>query len=876
MTRERIAGRGARMAIGAMLWATAVCASALPLRAQQPPRGIPKFTLPTSPIDLTGPARPGTYLADVGRRAALFGDEAGGFEAWTWPVKLVRDLSFAFRIPEYDEPIEGRAIAQRVEVHPGYRTIVYSHATFTVRAHIVAALDAPGALILLDVESVRPLEVLVRMHADFNLQWPGGFGGQHIGWNVARRGFQLTQGGVERINGVVASPAATAGTQHASHDAPAFGSQFRMAIDTTLARTHFLPIVIAGGIMPRDSVWAIADRLIADAPRIVAEKAEHYERVRTTQVSIRTPDAALDRAFEWAKVSLDRQRACNPDLGCGLVAGYGKAGTGNFRPGFGWYFGGDAAINSFAMDALGQFDLVREGLTFLGTYQREDGKIPHEISHAAKHLPWFTDYPYTWYHGDTTPYWILACAEYWRASGDQAWIDGMWEKLLRAYAWSKRSDTDDDGLMENPTSGAGAIEVGNLQDALHTDIYLAGVWVSALDGLRDLARAKGETALVAELTALHATAKRSLESRFWMEPSQRYAFALLKDSGGRIALNDALTAWPSTAIAFGQLDGDRSRAMLAQVASAEMTTDWGVRTLDRRHPLYEPLHYNNGAVWPFVTGFTAWAHYAARRGWAGFDLFRDVAQTGDDFALGVQPELMSGAFYRPLDTAMPDQFFSTSMIISPLLRGLLGYRTEASSCRVWLSPQLPAHWDSLAVGRLPAGCGTLDVTVIRTREGLSLTLRQQGGARPVTVALSPSLPLGATIDGVRIDSAAARFGTVRTPHDVSPVLDVRVAGTTRVEVRHHGGLELVPADVRPAPGDPVTGPRLVDLRLDGATHVVTLEGRGVQRFRVRSTTGLRVQSGGRLIRRDGDLHLIEVDLGSRDARHRVLLTGAIR
>jgi hypothetical protein len=78
-----------------------------------------------------------------------------------------------------------------------------------------------------------------------------------------------------------------------------------------------------------------------------------------------------------------------------------------------------------------------------------------------------------------------------------------------------------------------------------------------------------------------------------------------------------------------------------------------------------------------VTGFTAWAHYAARRGWAGFDLLRDVAQTGDDFALGVQPELMSGAFYRPLDTAMPDQFFSTSMIISPLLRGLLGYRAEA-------------------------------------------------------------------------------------------------------------------------------------------------------------------------------------------------------
>jgi hypothetical protein len=167
--------------------------------------------------------------------------------------------SFAFRIPEYDEPIDGRAIAQRVEVHPGYRTIVYSHATFTVRAHIVAALDAPGALILLDVESVRPLEVLVGMHADFNLQWPGGFGGQHIGWNAARRGFQLTQGGVERINGVVASPC--------DSNAPAFGCSSGWR--STPPRAHAFLDVIAGGIMPRDSVWRCHQ--LADA-RIVARR----------------------------------------------------------------------------------------------------------------------------------------------------------------------------------------------------------------------------------------------------------------------------------------------------------------------------------------------------------------------------------------------------------------------------------------------------------------------------------------------------------------------------------------------------------------------------------------------------------------------------
>ncbi|MEW5917921.1 MAG: GH116 family glycosyl hydrolase, partial [Gemmatimonadota bacterium] len=654
---------------------TCVLLAAAPVGAQGP-RGIPRFQLPTSPVAIQGIARSGAYIGEVGRRAALFGDETGSFEAWTWPVKLVRDLSLAFRIPEYDEPIEARTIAQRVVIQPAFKTIIYSHATFTVRAHVFTPLEEPGALILLDVESVRPLEVLVRMHADFNLQWPGGFGGQNISWNAVRRGFQLVQGGGGTISGVVMSPAATAGTQHAAHDAPAFGSQFRMAIDTALARTHFLPVVIAGGVMRRDSSWAVAERLVMNAKRLMEEKAAYYDKVRTSQLSIVTPDAGLNAAFEWAKVSLDRQRVCNPDLGCGLVAGYGKAGTGNFRPGFGWYFGGDAAINTFAMDALGQFDLVREGLTFLAGFQRADGKIPHEISHSAKRLAlsWFTDYPYTWYHGDTTPYWILAAVEYWRASGDEAWINATWPKLRLAYEWSRRTDSDGDGLMENPLAGAGAIEVGNLQDALHTDIYLAGVWVSALDGLRDLALARRDSVLASEIAALHTRAQRSVEERFWMPATSRYAFALLKDSAGRSVLNDALTAWPATAISFGQMDMERASRTMAQVAGAAMTTDWGVRTLDQRHRFYDPLHYNNGAVWPFVTGFASWAHYRARRGWAGYDLLRDIAQTGSDFARGVQPELMSGAFYRPLDTAMPDQFFSTSMIVSSVVRGMLGWR----------------------------------------------------------------------------------------------------------------------------------------------------------------------------------------------------------
>jgi hypothetical protein len=311
--------------------------------------------------------------------------------------------------------------------------------------------------------------------------------------------------------------------------------------------------------------------------------------------------------------------------------------------------------------------------------------------------------------------------------------------------------------------------------------------------------------------------------------------------------------------------------MMTQVASSDITTDWGVRTLDRNHPLYEPLHYNNGAVWPFVTGFASWAHYQTRRAWAGFDLLRDIARTGDDFALGVQPELMSAAFYDPLDTAMPDQFFSTAMIVSPMLRGMLGFRPDASTCRVTLSPQLPADWDHLTVRRLHTGCGRLDVAIHRGAGALRLDLVHHGTGRAVTVLLEPSLPLGATIESVTVNGTPVDHRTLPTPHDVSPSFETIVSDSSRVMIRFRGGAELVAQQTRPLPGDPSRGLRLLDWRMEQDRFVATVEGSGEHQFRVATPLPLRVVEGGRLESRDGNLVTVSVSLDPAGARRRVVL-----
>ncbi len=87
----------------------------------------------------------------------------------------------------------------------------------------------------------------------------------------------------------------------------------------------------------------------------------------------------------------------NPTLGKGLVAGYGLSGGGG-RPGFAWYFGGDAYANSLALNSCGDFSTVRDALKFTQKWQRREnfpirkksakevnndiGKMAHELSQA--------------------------------------------------------------------------------------------------------------------------------------------------------------------------------------------------------------------------------------------------------------------------------------------------------------------------------------------------------------------------------------------------------------------------------------------------------------------------------------------------------------
>jgi glycogen debranching enzyme len=828
-----------RLLLGGFGLLPALLAAQIPTPSRTPPRTPISLSWRRFDIDLSGPARPWGYVSAIGRRSALIGTETGSFEAWVWPLKLLHGFDLAFKTPLYDQPIPGRDIARTVTVSPAGATIVYTHSAFTVTERLFAPLDQPAVVAVLEVDAVRPIEIIARFRADLQLAWPGGFGGQYVFWDDTERAFVLSESR-RQVNGFFGSPSATWATNNPSHmlaDAPselhiAVGDQAPVAMPRPgepagrLTEVHAagIPIVMVGAVAPRDSVRAIYRDVLNRLPDLYAARVAHAQAVLDSTVVLESPDPRLDLAVRWASLNLDEAMTCNPDLGCGLVAGFGPSGATSTRPGFGWYFGGDASINSLAMSSVGLWSVARDGLAFFAQYQGarppNAGKIPHEISQAAGRIRWFEDFPYAFYHGDTTPFWILALAEYWRASGDTATLRRLWPNLKRAYLWSKSTDADGDGLMDNARAGAGAIEVGDLQQGLVSDIYMASVWVKSLEGFPGIAAAMGDRALRDEARRLHDRALAALRERLWLPAERRYAFALLEAG----TLSSELTVWPATGLSFGLFDEARGESTAASLAGAGITTDWGARTLAPSSTLFDPLHYNNGTVWPFVTGFDAWGLYRYHNGAMGFAALQSVARTSFRWGLGANPEVFSGSSYEPLETAVPQQFFATSMLLTPLVRGLVGWDADAPAGRVTLAPHLPAGWDSVVIRRLPAGYGRYTVRLSRNDSSFSADIARTSSAGVDSIVFAPALPLGATIRQVTANGQPVSCASQATGGDVHLGCRLQLGSHLAVEVRHTPGWEILLPAANPEPGARSSALKLLTQRLAGDTLVLHVEG----------------------------------------------------
>jgi glycogen debranching enzyme len=817
----------------------------------------PKFPFETSGLSLKRRTRPGAFLDVLGRRAAVFGYEHGRLEAWAYPLQILDDLELSFRLEGYPLELRGADTSSTIEVRPEATVVTYSHAAFTVRQIIFAPLDEPGVVMLFDVDSALPLSITVSFRPRLKLMWPAGLMTGSLSWDEKQRAYFISEE-TNRFVGIVGSPAARDVSvmpfQEEPRDVPA---QFRLEVPPSELKTSFVPVVIAGSVRGREEARAVYTRLLNSARGLYEKNVEHYRRLLEETTTVTTPDARINDALQWAKVGIDKGVVENPLLGRGLVAGFRTAGESE-RPGFAWFFGRDSLWTALALDSYGDFATTRDALDFLKKFQRADGKIPHEISQSATLIPWFTDYPYPWASADATPLYIIAHADYLRATGDIDFVRRNWDSIVKAYRFTKATDTDGNGLIENEKFGHGWVEGGALYPP-HEEIYMQGLWVEALRGVEEMAAELNDGKLSDEARESAERTTQAIEETYWLGERGFYAFSTNTprdtpreaDPGpnretrqkrmnelDKLKLWDEDTVMPAVPLWFGVLEDERAQGELDHLGGGHVATDWGARIISDESRLYDPLSYHNGSVWPLFTGWASMGAYRYGRPHVGLQALMSNVLLQRQGALGYVTELLSGDFNAPFGRSSHHQVWSEAMTVTPLLRGMLGVEVEDSGKTVRFSPQLPADWNSVEVRRVAAGTSTLDFMLARGGGQMSIKVRlnSKDSRDSKTVGLAPAFPRDAVVRSVKVDGRAIPFHVEHVGEQQFAIASVEVRRETVVTITYDEGSDVYLAREPPAPGARSDSLRVLRSEATPDALRLLLEGLGGRPYTLRLKT----------------------------------------
>ena len=755
-----------------LLLAPIASTAALAAQAAAPAAAPVAATDQPNTLELTRPVRTWEFLCAVGTRAGIFGNESGRVEAWVYPLKIFRD--FHLRFLTEGKVLDADSLARTVTVHPESTAILYTGDTFSVKETFFVPVNEPGAIIQFEIETESPLEIEAAFHRDFTLEWPAALGATYINWEADHQSFYFGEE-QKKYSAFVGSPTAQESRQefqtNYSNDSE---NSFRLGVTEKGKDTRL--IVVAASVQGRADAEATYQRISAGVADLLRTSAEYYRNYLEQTVSVDLPDEELQRAYDWSRVSIIQGMVTNPYLGTGLVAGYRTSGESQ-RPGFAWFFGRDSMWTSLALDAAGDFASTRKALDFIGKYQRNDGKIPHEIAQGANFVNWFTDYPYAYASADATPLYIITMNDYVTQSGDIAFAYAKWDSAWKAYQFM-RSTYDAQGLPQNFGFGHGWVEGGPLLP-VKTELYQSGLGAEALKALSNLARVAGKETESKDLAAAFETQKALVNKAFWLPIEKRFAFALDKNDKPV----DEATVLATVPMWFGLLDEDQAASMITQLSDADHQTDWGMRIISNASAKFSGGGYHYGSVWPLFTGWASVGEYRYHHEHTAYANLRANALLALDGSPGHVTEVLSGDYYQPLSTSSPHQIWSSAMVVSPLLKGMLGLSTDASSATVTLAPHLPADWNTFSINNVRAGDAALDFHYTRVPGTIELRIENRG-TQNCTIEFNPALNVRAKIRSVEMNGHAVPFHLATNPSDQHILTSVSAAkGTTTLRIR---------------------------------------------------------------------------------------------
>jgi glycogen debranching enzyme len=781
------------------------------------PDAIP-WSLSDHPIQF--PPQPATsnYCEVAGTRMVVMGKERGGIEeCWAHPFMAFRDYRVAIRtkpshglIPETILWLD--SIVPVITIRPDCIIREYRFGHEKLLEIVTADPVRPVCVIHYEYYGTDRVTLDLRFTCNLRLMWPyppTAAGTICSGWDQDYNAF------VFRDKSGDFNVLAGANQMPSVHNAePGTGLAVNAMINYILHPGGMIDMVVAAGNEGFEKALVEFDRAIRDPFQVVMDARTHADHLLNTCTMATSPDQNFNLGYRWALIGTDRFRVSTPGMGTALVAGYGTTRRGwdggqpiSGRPGYAWYFGRDGVWSCFAVLDYGDFKTVKDNLEFFRNYQDLNGKIFHEATTSG-----VVHYD----AADATPLFIILAGKYFRHSGDTAFLADLWPAIRKAIRFCFSTDTDGDHLIENTGVGHGWVEGGELYGS-HASLYLTGCWAAALKEASLMAGVlqdpvapeyKKEAELIEDL----------IDKLFWKSRNGFYSYGLNRDGSFR----SEPTILPAVPGYFGVTSPGKFRIVLNQYASNAFSTNWGVRIIREDSRLFNPAGYHYGSVWPLFTGWTALAEYRYGNYLQGFMHIMNNLNIYNSWGLGFVEEVLHGAEYKPSGVC-PHQCWSETMVLQPILEGMLGIEPMAAERRIRISPRIPADWNKLTVNKIRVGEYILDFRF--RRDSVSCTWEFLPSDDDILyIDLQPDLPPGTRIDRLTVNGIEYPYTSFSTPRFISLHVSLGIKGKTFVEARYTHGISALPAIQYPYPGDWAGGTRIIDAKLTGNEYQVILEG----------------------------------------------------
>jgi glycogen debranching enzyme len=406
-------------------------------------------------------------------------------------------------------------------------------------------------------------------------------------------------------------------------------------------------------------------------------------------------------------------------------------------PWFSTLFGRDSLISASQLLILDPA-IARDTLKLLAFYQgqvdddwreEEPGKILHEI--RIGEMARCNEIPHTPYYGtvDATPLWLMLYSEYYVWTDDRDTIERLWPNALAAMDWIDRNLQKTGYLSYGRRSKQGLVNQGwkdsgdcivNRRGQLATGpIALCEVQAyvyAAKVRLSGIARMMEQPELAERWLDEARDLKHRFNRDFWLE-EQDYCALALDGDGHRV---DSVSSNPGHCLNLGIFYPEKAYSVAERLRAPDMFNGWGIRTLSKLSPAYNPMGYHIGSVWPHDNALIA----LGLRSLGLIDQALELSQGLIDMTLhqpyARPPELFCG-YERSADSepvrypvACSPQAWATGTMFQ-LLQMMANLVPDApGNCLRIIDPALPESINHLTLHNLRVGPTLLDLEFERS------------------------------------------------------------------------------------------------------------------------------------------------------------------